>query len=457
MTGVAGLGFLGFRNFVTDPFGEAGNALRHPGYGPLLPDPKGILKLPQGFSYRIISRRGDRMDDGLLVPGNPDGMAAFAGPHGKTILVRNHENKPDTLDQGAFGLKNELLPRLDARHFYDYGQGKAPGLGGTTTLVYDHRTGTVERQFLSLAGTSRNCAGGPTPWGSYISCEETSAKPDGSNFWEKAHGYNFEVPASTQIGLAEPLPIKGMGRFTHEAVAVDPRTSIVYMTEDRSDGLIYRYIPHTPEKLLRGGTLQALVIRDQRKTDTRNWPKLNEPTFPQGERFAVEWLTLDNVESPEDDLRYRGHTKGAAVFARGEGMWFGNQEVYFACTNGGRLAKGQVFRYMPSLYEGTPQEKSEPGHLELFVEPNNQDLAKHCDSLTVAPWGDVILCEDHKRSSVVGVTPQGDFSKLAENTGFSSEFSGGVFSPSGETYFVNLQAVGLTLAITGPWGAIREA
>jgi uncharacterized protein len=457
MTGVAGLGFLGFRNFLNDPFGEAGNALRHPGYGPLLPDPKGILKLPKGFSYQIISRRGDRMDDGLLVPGNPDGMATFAGPKGKTILVRNHENKPYMLEEGAFGPKNELLSTLDARHFYDYGQGREPNLGGTTTLVYDHRTGTVERQFLSLAGTARNCAGGPTPWGTWITCEESTAKPQDDNHYEKAHGYNFEVPATTRMGLAEPLPIKDMGRFNHEAVAIDPRTSIVYMTEDRSDGLLYRYLPHQPEQLLQGGKLQALVIRDQRQTDTRNWAKMDGPTFPEGELLAVDWVKLENLDAPEDDLRYQGHEKGAAVFARGEGMWFGKGEVYFACTNGGRLSQGQVFRYVPSPFEGTPEEKFEPGHLELFVEPNNQDLAKHCDSLTVAPWGDVILCEDHKRASVVGITPQGKFYKLAENTGFSSEFAGGIFSPTGETYFVNLQGAGLTLAITGPWGKILAA
>jgi secreted PhoX family phosphatase len=167
--------------------------------------------------------------------------------------------------------------------------------------------------------------------------------------------------------------------------------------------------------------------------------------------FDVEWIDIDNVESPEDDLRYRGFDKGAARFARGEGMWFGTNELYFACTNGGYESKGQVFRYTPSPEEGKLGEKNSPGKLQIFAEPNDSEIVKYCDNLTIAPWGDVVLCEDDPHPFVVGITPAGEYYKLAENTGYKSEFAGGVFSPSGDTYFVNIQGPGLTLAITGPW------
>src|SRR5687768_8180149 len=194
------LGFAGLRTLLdVSPAGAAPAMAPNPGpYGDLVPDPHRIVDLPKGFTYRVISRTGDRMDDGLLVPGKHDGMAAFPGPNGRTILVRNHENTPDTPEIGPFGGKNELFARLDARTVYDSGRGKAPGLGGTTTVVYDSRRGHVERHFLSLAGTIRNCAGGPTPWNSWITCEETVVRAGAQ--LERDHGYNFEVPASSTIG-----------------------------------------------------------------------------------------------------------------------------------------------------------------------------------------------------------------------------------------------------------------
>lgn len=454
LTGCASVGFLGLSSFINKPVSVMDQMAESAfGYGPLLPDPKGVLNLPKGFSYQIISRKGNTMSDGLLVPGAPDGMATFKGSRGRTILVRNHEMSPNP-EGGAFGSKNELLSKVDKAKFYDYGKGVQPELGGTTTIVYNPATGKVEKEFLSLTGTTRNCAGGPTPWNSWLTCEENTKKAGSDSSCEKDHGYVFDVPATEKVQLHAAVPIKPMGRMNHEAVAVDPRTGIVYETEDTGDSLIYRYIPNVPGQLLKGGKLQALMIRGQKSVDTRNWASLTTPAFPIRELHEVEWVDIDNVESPNDDLRYQGFDKGAARFARGEGMWYGNKEVFFACTSGGRNGKGQVFRYVPSPYEGTAQEKNAPGKLELYIEPNDQDLVKNCDNLTVAPWGDVVLCEDHAHPFVVGVTPQGEYYKVAENVGFQSEFAGGVFSPSGETYFVNIQGAGLTLAITGPWKTV---
>lgn len=450
--GIATLGFMGLHQWLQSPLQAAPRAAVNAGYGALVPDPKGILNLPKGFTYRIISQKGDKMNDGLLVPGAPDGMAAFAGKKGRVIVVRNHENSPDRFENGAFGETNELLDKVKADRFYDYGSKKVPALGGTTTFVYDPKTGKIDKQFLSLAGTVRNCAGGPTPWNSWLTCEESTIRVGAyEGAGEKDHGYVFEVPATEKVGLCDPLPIKGMGRFNHEAVAVDPRTGIVYLTEDRGDSLIYRYIPNTPGKMLDGGKLQALVIADKKSFDTRNWKDLTTPKFPLRESMEVEWIDIENVESPEDDLRYQGFNKGAAVFARGEGMWYGKNEIFFACTNGGHISNGQVFRYIPGANEGKADEKKSRGRLELFAESQDKEILKNCDNLTVAPWGDVVLCEDASHPFLVGITPGGDYYKLGENVGYKSEFAGGVFSPSGETFFVNIQGAGLTVAIEGPW------
>ncbi len=417
-------------------------------FGPMLPDPNKILDLPEGFSYQIISRAGDPMSDGLFVPAAHDGMAAFPGSDGLTILVRNHEvNAGSPAYRGPFGSSNELLSRLSPDDLYDGGSNGEPCLGGTTTLVYDTRAQRLVSHHLSLVGTVRNCAGGPTPWNTWITCEETTQRAD--DLCALDHGYNFEVPASATPGLARPVPLKAMGRFNHEAVAVDPASGIVYETEDTGDSLIYRFIPNTPGRLAEGGRLQALSVRDQASLDTRNW---DQQTVTTGTVLATRWIDLDNIEAPDNDLRLRGFDQGAARFARGEGMWYGNNAVYFACTNGGMEKRGQIWRYVPSPAEGTPDEANNPGRLELFVEPNDPGLVDNADNLTVTPWGDLILCEDGSGDQfLVGITPEGTVYKFAHNAVSNSEFAGATFSPDGSTLFVNIQGDGLTLAITGPW------
>lgn len=447
------LGFRGLHTLLADA-GDHERAGAAAGYGPLLPNADGLLDLPAGFQVRVISRMGQEMSDGLLVPGKPDGMAAFAGPAGRTILVRNHELEADWLEQGPYGRANERFSRVPRNRVYDAGHGRKPCLGGTTTLIYDTRTQRLERQFLSLAGTEYNCAGGPTPWGSWISCEETVRRADAE--LEKDHGYNFEVPAADSSGPVPPRPLVHMGRFRHEAVAVDPRTGIVYQTEDRDDGLITRFVPSRPGELLEGGRLQALVVLDAPSLDTRNWQdEQGRPLgrqIPPGTVLTVGWMDLEQIDSPNDDLRARGFAAGAARFARAEGMWYGNDAVYFACTNGGHARRGQIWRYVPGPREREAAPGEACGTLELFLEPNDPRLLDNADNLTVAPWGDLIVCEDGEDDQfLVGVTPQGALYKLARNALDRSEFAGSTFSPDGSTLFVNLLDAGLTLAITGPW------
>jgi secreted PhoX family phosphatase len=387
------------------------------------------------------------MNDGLFVPARPDGMGVFEWENGNVLIIRNHENGNGSLQDGPFGGNNQLLHSIPSSKLYDSGKMNSPCNGGTTTLIYNELTQSVETQYLSLGGTMRNCSGGITPWNSWLSCEEDVSKANST--FEKDHGYLFEVPASSKIQLVDPVPLVEMGRFNREAVAVDPSTGIVYQTEDRGDGLIYRFIPNQMGNLGLGGKLQALAIVNRPSFDTRNW---EDEKLKMNELLSVKWIDMENVLSPEDDLRYRGYDLGAARFARGEGIWYGNQEIYFAATNGGKNKFGQVFRYKPSPYEGTELESMQPGYLELFAESADKTVLHMCDNLTIAPWGDVILCEDNgELNHIRGIKRNGEIYDLACNRSSNSEFAGVVFSPSGATLFVNLQDNGDTVAITGPW------
>ncbi len=401
-------------------------------YGPLVPDPAGMLDLPRGFSYRLLSRLGNAMTDGCTVPDKADGMGCFSLGNDEIVLIRNHE----------------LVPADDAGGVLAKGFGTRDGAivpGGTTSIVLDATTLEVKREFRSLAGTIRNCSGGITPWGSWLTCEEAPTGP-GQRFGEglaENHGWVFEVPANA-TGLIDAVPLKAMGRFNHEAACVDPRTGIVYLSEDRDDSVLYRFVPTTPGRLGDGGLLQAMVVEGL--SDTRNWTSAD---MAVGSRHTVRWIDCDDVESPNDDLRSRAAAKGAAVVARGEGIHTGTDEIFVCSTNGGQRKLGQILRLVP----GTG---GEPDQIELFFESQSKDQFNYGDNLTVGPNGHLIVCEDQYTEVVDnhlrGITPDGRAYTLGRLR-MQTELAGGCFSPDGKWFFVNAYSPTRTLAITGPWAA----
>ncbi|MCC5634557.1 PhoX family protein [Nostoc sp. CHAB 5844] len=381
-------------------------------YGALQTDPLGVLDLPAGFTYRRLSETGQTMTDGYRVPGGHDGMAAFAGANGNTILIRNHELSPTS--------SNGLNAPSGSKY-------NSNARGGCTKLVVNSSRNLVEHRGV-LAGTIRNCAGGPTPSGSWLTCEETFETNNG-----KRHGYVFEVPSSANT-FVTPVPLTAMGRFNHEAAAVDPNTRYVYMTEDRGDGLFYRFVPNQTNNLSAGGALYALRITGSSGINTATG-------FPRNTPRAVDWVRINTPDPSTDTVRTQGYNSGAARFSGGEGIFYGGGYVYFTCKSGGSSGDGQIWRYSPTN-----------NTVELYIEPNNSGVLDNPDNIIVFPNRDIFLCEDGDGTDfIVGITPTGSLYKFARNRLNSSEFAGVCFSPDGQTMFANIQSPGITFAIWGPW------
>lgn len=380
----------------------------------LLTDRDGLLDLPEGFSYRVLQRAGSTMSDGHRVPGRPDAMACFEGPDDTLVLMRNHELWELHLDMSPW--RDGQAPVEEA---YD-----ALAPGGVTRLVLDARTGELERSNLVLAGTYWNCAGGPSPWG-WLSCEETV---------QAGHGYVFLCDHEAERVQA-PQPIPGYGRFRHEAAAVDPRTSIAYLTEDQPDACFYRFVPDDPDQPFTG-TLQALVAKGR--------PKLDTGLQPKGKRLAIEWVDVPEPSPETDSVRAQAQALGAATFRRTEGLWLAGDEAFMAATSGGASGRGQILRL--DLAEQT---------LEVFASPDDEALLDMPDNLTVSPDGLVYVAEDGLDLDNYLRVVDGEGEVLAfAHCRKRSEFSGPCFSPDGQILFVNLQELGLTLAIEGPFDEV---
>lgn len=431
-----------------------------PDYGPLaavadeatgLP----LLQLPEGFRYTSFGWTGDIMSDGRPTPSNHDGMAVVAADANKVVIVRNHEKGGTT---GSFApAKVTYDPLCD---------------GGTTNMVFAPRTGQWVGSYASISGTIRNCAGGPTPWNSWITCEETTNGVHTNANYAKQHGYCFDVPAS---GSARPVPLVDMGCFSHEAVAVDPVTGYIYETEDSTPSGFYRFIPKTPGRLEMGGKLQMMKLKTATNATVSilgtDYAYFNTAVAQApGATWDVEWVDIDEPNKPfvsgtsYGGVRAQGLVQGASSLARGEGVWYGNGVIYVCSTSGGAVGKGQIFAYDPRRETFT-----------LVYESSGADVCDNPDNIAWSPRGSLILCEDGSNavSRMHGLTTDGtvfpfcasnaDFrtggavgnytrpstGRLFNSNGMTSEFCGATFH--NEWLFVCLQSPGITFAITGPW------
>ena len=468
-------GFLA-RSAMAAPKSAANNG----GYGPLGPvedlrDGEVRLWLPSDFKYRSFGLRNTPLtEETTITPGRHDGMAAF-GWGDKVRLVRNHEQtQPNPV--GAFG---------DTSEAYDT---RAPG--GTTTLEISPRAEEVE-SWVSLNGTTFNCAGGKSPWGSWITCEETPngvdqqrsfligpGDPDDLSYLEK-HGYLFEVPASRGPGeLEEGVPIRMAGRFAHEAAAVDPRSGIVYMTEDDfayASGF-FRYIPpNNPfrdKRIEDGGRLEILGVIPSGASEPVT-ADLHTGQTP-GTTYRVGWIRIEDPDpafapglSNDEAARIvfqEGESKGAARFSRLEGIAYWNRRIFFVSTEGGGPFTGAVppnsppFPGSAGFGEGYGQVwmyDTRNEKLTLVFESPGPDVLDSPDNITVSPRRKtVMICEDSPLGNKVrGLTREGLTFDLALNALASGadEFAGVTFSPGGQVMYTNMQSNGITYAIWGPW------
>jgi uncharacterized protein len=408
-----------------------------------------LLRLPEGFRYQSYGWTGDMMSDGTLTPGSHDGMAVIASGDERLTLCRNHEVSAD----------GPCLAFQSGKPFDTFAK------AGCTNLTFDASgDGKWVDSRVSLSGTSRNCAGGVTPWGTWLTCEETVLGPgdkdkykeDVQRRFRKKHGWVFEVPAE---GAGDPKPIKAMGRFVHEAVAIDRTTGVVYETEDRDTSGFYRFIPNVNGKLSAGGTLEIAEMVGQK--DMRGG-------FARGAEFDVRWHKIKDPtlahtpgSDPKDELGVfkQGQEAGGSWFARLEGCWYGNGLIYFDATSGGAAQAGQIWQYNPTTEK-----------LTLLFESPSKPTLNMPDNLCVSPRGGILLCEDNNYGAaeypqrMFGLSQDGKLVKFAENNiqlagqrnGFSGDFrtnewAGCSFSPEGKWLFVNIQTPGITFAITGPW------
>lgn len=375
--------------------------------GSLVSDPLGRLALPPGFSYRVLQQVGETMSDGYVVPGRPDGMACFEAPDGHLVLMRNHELRRERT-AAAFPVGGAPPEAFDP---------EAPG--GVTRLVLSAR-GDLVSSNLVLAGTMGNCAGGPSPWG-WLSCEE---HPAGD------HGYVFLCdPTASTVQPARKLA--AYGRMNHEAVAVDPLSCVAWLTEDRGDGCLYRFVPEDSTRPFEG-RLEAMAVEGHPNT---------APLDAVGSSWPVRWIPVE--DAGDDSLRHQAVASGASIICRGEGCWLADGRVVFTATSGGPAGRGQVWSLEASS-----------NRLTLLAVGGPSDLHMP-DNVTVSPQGWVVLAEDNGEANHIrGLRADGGVVELARNVGSRSEFCGVCFSPDGQTLFANVQEDGLTVAIRGPFAAL---
>ncbi|WP_327161368.1 alkaline phosphatase PhoX [Streptomyces zaomyceticus] len=415
------------------------------GYGPLVADPEGMLALPAGFSYRVVTHSGvTRLESGEFTPSNHDGTAAFAGPRGTTYLVNNHELK------GTRDKWDHPVPLTEGL-VYD------PAAAGGCTVVEVHRDGTVA-EWVGIAGTSTNCAGGSTAWGTWLTGEENSDRA-GVNGMTKDHGYIFEVDPRDRRANRNPKPIKAFGRYDHEAVVIDPKRGHAYLTEDASNpnGLLFRWVPPKGFEHGRGklrtladdaGVLQAAKCVDSSGRFVDDLSRAGRI----GTVYGVDWVDVPDRDGRTTSVR-KQFADGRITRARKlEGMWWADGGAYVVSSyaraeSPGAAHDGQVWFYDPKRRTLTLKVL-----LGVNADPDVDGAYDGPDNITVSPYGGLVIAEDGEGvQHLFGATDSGRTYPIARNDLNGSEFTGVTFSPDGDTLFANIQDPGIMVAITGPW------
>ena len=344
------------------------------------PDKNGV-KLPKGFSSRIVARSSQPAAGAsdYIWHGAPDGGAIFETDTGGWIYVSNAE--------------------------------LSEGRGGVGALVFDKK-GEVIDAYSILSGTTRNCAGGATPWGTWLSCEETT----GGWVWE-----------CDPKGIKPAVRRPALGAFNHEAVAVNPETNIIYLTEDRGDGLFYRFIPDTisndgrPD--LSSGTLQAAIVDPATK--------------------AVTWA--DVADPLAREIPTRRQVANATPFKGGEGIVYYDNTVSFVTKGDNRIWAYQIdHEIMSVIYDHATSETP---------------ILSGVDNVTISQDGELIISEDGGDLQIIAVTASGRLVPLIQLVGHdASEVTGPAFSPDGKRLYFSSQRGtdgsskdGVTFEVSGPF------
>jgi secreted PhoX family phosphatase len=446
-------------------------------YGPLQPAADlatglPLILLPEGFQYRTYSWAGDPMTNGALAPGLHDGMGVVAtkgrGDNLEVTLIRNHERAkgepilaPSRYDKSGRG-DDDILPA-----------------GGTTTLVFRGR------EFVgvepSLGGTIYNCAGGVTPWGTWLSCEETviDLTPRGG----QRHGYVFEVQPDAAATTAKPLI--AMGRMKHEAVAVDPVSKVAYLTEDNpGTSCFYRFIPTDASGVAgsyeAGGRLQAPRVAGRPNLDLRRpaledsyrleWIDIEHPDADPGNVFSTRTRAGDSGSGPY----LQAQTAGGIRLSKCEGICHRDGKFYVVDSNAGVDALDRLDNGFGAIWEVDPGADT----MRAAFVAGRRLVADNIDNICVSPRGGLLLCEDGHPvvdrygpgTRMIGITEEGKSFAFAKNVVSlhaaqvakagkrvaprdyrPEEWAGCCFDANGEVLFVNLQLPGITFAIWGPW------
>ena len=362
-----------------------------------------MLALPAGFSYVTFSHTGSTMSDGNPTPLALDGMAAFPGRRPEEVqLIRNSE------DRNLVGVPGSVVGDPAAK--YD-----PAGGGGTTTLEYDERLRELVADWISLNGTTVNCAGGI----GLGQAELAHVRGDGrgpeatapAEQFLQRHGYMYEVPVDRGPGELElGEPIRAAGRFSHEATAVDQRRGIVYETEDPGSGLgagFYRYIPDDPRQLTAGGRLQMLAVRGPPQLDPREGQGPGRPLLVVGYDIAEPDPPHTGDRRPAADVR-AGLVKGATMFNRLEGCGRSAGAMFIVSTSGGDVKNGDVntdgyAEGFGQIWMYRPRGDGRAADARLRVASRTE--LDSPDNMTVTPRGGLLMCEDDASAAYVDTHP----------------------------------------------------